>query len=788
MFVKKLIEERIIMPKISVVIITLNEERNLERCLNSVTEIAEEILIVDSFSTDRTEEIARKYQARFIQHEFQGYIEQKKWATQQAKYDYILSLDADEALSDELKKSILEVKNNWTHDGYTFNRLTNYCGKWIKHTSWYPSRKLRLFDRRKGQWQGIKVHEKFVMDKNASIKHIKGDLLHYSFYTIGQQIEQINKFSEMQSAAFYFKGNKFNNYHIVVRPFWRFFRDYFIKFGFLDGIYGFVISLNGAYEVFLKYLKLKKIIDSESKKSPYRICFFTTNKNNKAFEYQYINDIEEIGLNQGKAFLYIRKDSDLFNICKNNQINYIEEPFVTTNILNFFHLLNMFKRLRVRAFVVNNLADAQFLSQISRIGIKQELYFHIGEDIRTNNKLIKYLSGNNLISRILVNKNIELPEELRNMEKVIYLENNSINNSHIKKQYQVGILLDKLHRPNCGLGRVSIDFSKALVEFSKNNNHFQFQYFVFGKSNTQHLQKEKIQRIRNLNRIIPARTYVDIFHELHQTPSFIITGGNKKIITIHDLNFLITKSKRKAKRYLKEVQRTINKATAIVYISNFTKEICNKNLKINPLQKQKVIYNGVNITDDLPVKPSFVHENDKYLFTIGQFLPKKNFHVLIPFLKKLNMPYKLIIAGENNSSYGAYIRKIVNYYQIENSVIIPGVITESEKKYLYQNCEAFLFPSLAEGFGLPIIEAMLNKKPVFCSNKTSLQEIGDNNVYFWTTFEADEMVRIFKFGMTNFDENKKEKAYKYALQFTWQKNVEEYYNLYKEVLSEENTY
>ena len=124
---------------ISAVIITLNEERNIGRCLDSLQGVADEIVVVDSYSSDRTEEICRSHGARFIQHRFAGHIEQKNWAILQASHPYVLSLDADEALSYELTSSILEVKGNWTHDAYYFNRLTSYCGKWIRHTTWYPS-------------------------------------------------------------------------------------------------------------------------------------------------------------------------------------------------------------------------------------------------------------------------------------------------------------------------------------------------------------------------------------------------------------------------------------------------------------------------------------------------------------------------------------------------------------------------------------------------------------------------------------------------------------------------
>src|ERR1035437_7666308 len=142
------------MPQISVVIITFNEEKNIERCILSVQDLADDIVVVDSFSTDRTEEICKSHGVRFIQNHFNGHIEQKNFAISKAHFPYILSLDADEQLSEELKKSIQQVKNNWDADGYYFNRLTNYCGQWIRHSSWYPASKLRLWDSRKGKWGG----------------------------------------------------------------------------------------------------------------------------------------------------------------------------------------------------------------------------------------------------------------------------------------------------------------------------------------------------------------------------------------------------------------------------------------------------------------------------------------------------------------------------------------------------------------------------------------------------------------------------------------------------------
>lgn len=246
--------------KISTVIITLNEEKNIGRCLDSLNEVADEIVVVDSYSTDRTEDICSNKGARFIQNPFKGHIEQKNYAVSRANHDYILSLDADEALSEELKKSILHVKNNWNYDGYSFNRLTNYCGKWIRYCGWYPDRKLRLWDRRKGNWGGVNPHDHVIMQRNSSTSHLSGDLLHYSYYTIKQHIAQINSFSDIAAQAAYEKGRKS---HLVVdillNPLFTFAKKYFIKLGILDGYYGIVISINSAFGKFLKYIKLREL-------------------------------------------------------------------------------------------------------------------------------------------------------------------------------------------------------------------------------------------------------------------------------------------------------------------------------------------------------------------------------------------------------------------------------------------------------------------------------------------------------------------------------------------------
>ncbi|RLD77314.1 MAG: glycosyltransferase family 2 protein, partial [Bacteroidetes bacterium] len=151
------------MPKLSAVIITQNEEQNIGRCIDSLKGVADDIVVVDSGSTDNTEAICKEKGARFFYNKWEGYIEQKNFANDLAEHKYILSVDADEALSGQLRDSILEAKESLKADGYEMNRLTNYCGTWIRHGGWYPDRKLRLFHRDKFEWGGEKIHEAMVM-------------------------------------------------------------------------------------------------------------------------------------------------------------------------------------------------------------------------------------------------------------------------------------------------------------------------------------------------------------------------------------------------------------------------------------------------------------------------------------------------------------------------------------------------------------------------------------------------------------------------------------------------
>lgn len=247
------------MSKLSAVIITLNEEKNIARCLDSIKHVADDIVVIDSFSTDNTSLICKQKNVRFIQHVFEGYIEQKNFAVSYTKYQHVLSLDADEALSDELIESIIKIKNHLDLDGYHMNRLTNYCGKWIRHCGWYPDKKLRLFNKNKGGWTGTNPHDKFELYHKSKIGFLKGNILHYSYYSIQDHIKQVNNFTSISSQALYKQGKKVSIFKLLMTPFFRFIRDYFIKLGFLDGYYGFVICKISSQASFLKYSKLRQL-------------------------------------------------------------------------------------------------------------------------------------------------------------------------------------------------------------------------------------------------------------------------------------------------------------------------------------------------------------------------------------------------------------------------------------------------------------------------------------------------------------------------------------------------
>ena len=250
------------MNSISVVIITLNEEMTIERCIKSVLPIADEIVVVDSFSKDKTKEICLNLKVQFFEHQFKDYITQKNYANTLAKSKFILSLDADEALDQTLCQSILKAKEKSECDGYFMNRMNRYCDKWIRHGAWYPDKKLRLFRKDKGAWKGLYIHEKVQLTDDAKIGYLRGHILHYTYDSIEGHISQFNNFTSLSAQKLFAENRKIGVIGIFFKPLYNFIQGFFFKFGFLDGYYGVVICLINSFATFSKYIKLRQLYKS----------------------------------------------------------------------------------------------------------------------------------------------------------------------------------------------------------------------------------------------------------------------------------------------------------------------------------------------------------------------------------------------------------------------------------------------------------------------------------------------------------------------------------------------
>jgi glycosyltransferase involved in cell wall biosynthesis len=245
--------------KISAVIITFNEEQNIKRCLDSLLPVADEIIVVDSYSTDKTEAICSSYeQVDFVKNEFKGHIEQKNFAMNRAKNDFVLSLDADECLSEKLAQEIKSLKTTAENkiQAYEMPRLNKYCGQWIKHSGWYPDKKLRIWNKKIGKWGGQNPHDKVILNSEIEVGKLKGDILHYTIPSLNAHMAQVNKFTDIAAQQLLnSKKNHFAVLNMIFNPPFMFFKQYILQLGFLDGFHGFTLAVISAHYKFLKYSK-----------------------------------------------------------------------------------------------------------------------------------------------------------------------------------------------------------------------------------------------------------------------------------------------------------------------------------------------------------------------------------------------------------------------------------------------------------------------------------------------------------------------------------------------------
>ena len=241
--------------KISATIITYNEERNLPRALESLR-CADEIIVVDCGSSDRTVELAEKLGARVIESPWPGYAKQKNFAAEQAAHDWILSLDADESLSEALEAELWQWKKRTPdRDAYTMPRLAQYLGRWIKHSGWYPDRKVRLYDRRKARWEGPYVHESVKV--TGAVGHFESNLLHFTCDSLSEHLKTMDRYTTLAAEQLLANGVKVTWSRLIFEPVWTFFSTYVLKLGFLDGVEGLAIANMAALYNFVKYAKAR---------------------------------------------------------------------------------------------------------------------------------------------------------------------------------------------------------------------------------------------------------------------------------------------------------------------------------------------------------------------------------------------------------------------------------------------------------------------------------------------------------------------------------------------------
>lgn len=246
------------MQRLAVVIITLNEERNIERCIRSVRDLADEIIVLDAFSTDKTASICKDLGVRFEQRAWEGYSATKNYLNSLVTAEFILSLDADEALSEDLYQEIKSAKASGFQGTYSVNRMTNYMGKWIKHSGWFPDIKPRLFPKEGSYWDGAYVHETLVHP--PSEEHLfKGILEHYSYYSYADHRARADKYSVLTAQKFHAAGKQVGPLKPCISAIGRFIAMYFIKLGFLDGWAGFKIAQISAASNILKYKELRRL-------------------------------------------------------------------------------------------------------------------------------------------------------------------------------------------------------------------------------------------------------------------------------------------------------------------------------------------------------------------------------------------------------------------------------------------------------------------------------------------------------------------------------------------------
>jgi L-malate glycosyltransferase len=434
--------------KLSVAIITLNEENNIGKCLDAASQIADEIVVVDSFSTDRTKEICLAKGVKFIEHIFEGHIQQKNFANSQTTYDHILSLDADEVISAELADSILRIKQNWVKDAYYLLRRSYYCGKFINHGDWFPDKKIRLYRKDSGKWDGINPHDAFELNKEKSLGQMSGDLKHYTFNSVREHIDQANKFSSIGAREHLARHTRVSILTLLFHPGWRFIRSYFLRLGFLDGLRGFTIAYIIGIETYLKYLKVLWPVD----KQPFddqRILQISSIKNWRGGEQQVAYLIIELRALGKEVYMVVAKKSKLEQFCIDNNFQY--------SAINFGNGFNLFAAWRLKVITARYQIDlihmhcspshtlaifSNILGNKAKMALSRRVDFPIHDNLfsikkynysQIENILCVSNKINNIIAPVIKN-----PEKIKTIYSGIDLNKFSTTKGDIlRKQYNI---------------------------------------------------------------------------------------------------------------------------------------------------------------------------------------------------------------------------------------------------------------------------------------------------------------------------------------------------------------
>lgn len=335
-------------------------------------------------------------------------------------------------------------------------------------------------------------------------------------------------------------------------------------------------------------------------------------------------------------------------------------------------------------------------------------------------------------------------------------------------------------------------FNYHLVKGLYNANVLDFKMTLHAK-NTDILKKEfgdyfNYRTYNSLRRhkAFSIRKKFGLWHCLNQNIKIEPYHNIPYLLTVHDVNFIDEESNNMSHKRNVNFQKKLNRSHAITYISNYAKASTHQYFKI-PDIPEYVIYNG-NPIQDIKIPENYhpkIITKRPYFFSIGEFSERKNFHTLVKMLEFLP-EYDLVLSGNNKTAYAKdTLQKIISELELENRVFITGKISETDKQYYLQNCDAFVFPSLREGFGIPPIEAMRFGKPVFLSNNTSLPEVGEKHAFYWDNYEPDYMAKVVINGLNTYEKDKKRlsKNYiKHAQSFDWNKTAKKYIEVYKSIL------